>query len=195
MHLGNGRHCFMPIANTWYHEFEKITEDEKVEWIYTPSILNHTDTSESNVISFVNNQKIIYDFLYGRKDISPKMYLPRRSKITTSYLVGNQKIVVKRLQMEMDAIFELDGKIVAVEAKNGFPRDFAVYQLFHPFLDYHQKSVEGIIKGVSEIMGCYLLRDREQHSIRLYLYTFPRPHDMMSIRLVKKAEYVLKGEK
>lgn len=195
VHLGGGRHRFMPIANIWYHSFEKINEDEKIKWPYTPSILNHTDTSESNVISFTYNQGIIQDFLYGERSIRPKIYMSRRTNITTSYFIGNSSIDVKELQVEMDATFEHEGKVAALEAKNGFPVDFAVYQIYHPYLSYHQRSIEGVIRGVNEIVGCYLLRDREQHCIRLYLYTFPCPDDMMSIRLVKKAEYILKGEK
>lgn len=51
VHLGEGRHCFMPIMDDWYHKFEGFDNSEKKDWKYKPSILNHTDKSESNVIS------------------------------------------------------------------------------------------------------------------------------------------------
>lgn len=190
VHLGRGRHRFMPIADVWYHRLETVSQNERKPWKYKPSVLNHTDMSESNVISFAYNQRIIQSFLYGDIAANPKIYMSRRTKITTSYSVGTEKIEVEGLQMELDATFEFEGKVTVLEAKNGFPPDFTLYQLFHPCLDYHEKK----IKGVKEIMGCYLLRDKDAHTIRLYLYTFTRPDDMMSIHLVKKAEYILEGE-
>lgn len=191
VHLGRGRHRFMPIANTWYHQFEAINQNEKKSWEYKPSILNHTDMSESNVISFSYNQRIIQHFLYGGIVANPNIYMSRRTAKTTSYNIGNNEIAVDRLQMELDATFEFEGTVTVLEAKNGFPPDFTVYQLFHPCLDYHEKK----IKGVMEITGCYLLRGKGKNKdvIRLYLYTFPRPNDMMSIQLIKKAEYILRG--
>ena len=40
--------------------------------------------------------------------------------------------------MEIDMVLEKDGEITILEGKNGFPRDFAVYQLFHPHLYYRE---------------------------------------------------------
>lgn len=35
--------------------------------------------------------------------------------------------------MEIDLTMELHGVVTIFEGKNGFPENFAVYQLFHPF--------------------------------------------------------------
>lgn len=189
VHLGKGRHRFMQIKDSWYHQFEALSQNEKKEWEYKPSILNHTDTSESNIISLSYNQRIIQDFLYGDISASPKIYMSRRTKVTTSYHAGSEKIKVDKLQVELDATFEHNGEITVLEAKNGFPNDFAVYQIFLPSLDYHTKN----IRGVEKVESCYLLKDKNSDDIRLYLYTFPDPCDISSIRLVKKAEYNLKA--
>lgn len=187
VHLGKGRHCFMQIIDFWYHQFESIGQSEKEEWTYKPSILNHTDTSESNIISLAYNQRIIQDFLYGDISATPKIYMSRRTKITTSYCAGAKNINIEKLQVELDATFEHNGCVTVLEAKNGFPDDFAVYQIFLPFLDYHRKNIQ----GVEKIECCYLLKERGGNTVRLYLYSFSDSNDIKSIHLVKKAEYDL----
>ena len=191
VHLGRGRHRFVRALDSWYHRFETMDESERHSWEYRPSLLNHTDESESNMISLVYNQRVIQDFLYG-EITAPKIYMSRRTKIDLEYSIdGIHDVQATRLQMEMDATFELNGVVTIVEGKNSFPADFAVYQLFHPFLDYHLKD----IAGVSGINCCYLLKKsyRDRHVIRLYLYKFGDIGDIASIVLVKKAEYVLQN--
>ena len=188
-HLGQGRHRFIRALNEWYHDFEAIEPNERKTWQYRPSVLNNTDDSESNIISLVFNQRVIQDFLYGDITANPKIYMSRRTKISLSYRIGGVRAHVTKLQMEMDATFESGGKVVVVEGKNGFPDDFAVYQLFHPFLDYTAKR----IPGVRAIECCYLLKKivADRPLIRLYLYTFSDADDIASIVLLKKAEYTL----
>ena len=189
VHLGKGRHRWVPAVNHWYHALEPIAASERIVWPYRPSILNNTDDSESHIISLAFNQRIIHDFLFGDIAADPKIYMSRRTKISHSYQIGNVFVDLDRLQMEMDATFELNGDVVVVEGKNGFPKDFAVYQLFHPFLDYHRKE----IPGVRSIEGCYLAKKvvDGQPVLRLYRYAFDDPRDITSLRLRKKAEYVL----
>ena len=117
--------------------------------------------------------------------------MSRRTKINASYSAGSEKIEAKKLQVELDATFEHDEEVVILEAKNGSPVDFAVYQLFHPFLDYHYKN----IPGVKKIECCYLLQDKKKQTVSLYLYTFSDVGDIASIRLIKKARYDLKATK
>ena len=189
VHLGDGQHRFMQVLDVWFHTFEEIEQSEKHPWDYTPSLLNHTDTSESNIISLVYNQLIIQDFLYGDKTEKPKIYMPRRTKITATYQVHSDRIEATKLQMEMDATFEHRGVITVLEGKNGFPDNFAVYQLFHPFLDYQKVS------GVQQVQCCYLLKeknDEQSYSVRLYLYTFSDNNDIGSIELIKKSQYDLR---
>lgn len=76
--------------------------------------------------------------------------------------------------------------------KNGFPPDFAVYQLFHPFLYYWTLRAENELP-IAAITCCYILRKREKanSTLRLYLYTFQDPQRMDSIVLMKKAQFNL----
>lgn len=191
VHLGEGRHCFLKALDIWYHRLEAISENEQHIWKYQPSLLNATDDSESNIISLTYNQKIIQDFLYSDITANPKIYMSRRTKISTSYSVGGMcQVEATKLQVEMDATFEHNGEVTVVEGKNSFPGDFAVYQLFHPFLDYHGKGIPGIKK----VECCYLVREQNtegSHVIRLYLYNFKDVKDIASLSLLKKAEYVL----
>lgn len=188
VHLGEGWHCFMPVLDVWFHAFEEMKPDEIIPWDYKPSLLNHTDASESNIISLVYNQLIIQDFLYGDKTEKPKIYMSRRTKITETYRAGVERIEAVKLQVEMDATFEHRGIITALEGKNGFPNDFSVYQLFHPFLDYQK------VQGAKRVECCYLLKkdDQQGYVVRLYLYSFSDPSDIGSIQLVKKAQYDLR---
>lgn len=189
VHLGKGWHCFMPVLDAWFHTFEEMEPDEIVRWDYKPSLLNHTDASESNIISLAYNQLIIQDFLYGDKTERPKIYMSRRTKITETYRAGTERVEATELQVEMDATFEHRGIITVLEGKNGFPRDFSVYQLFHPFLDYKK------VQDAKRVECCYLLKkdDRKGSVIRLYLYNFSDAGDIGSIQLVRKAQYDLRG--
>ena len=89
--LGHGRYKFIKELDIWYHRFEPIEENEVEPWPYKPSLLNHTDESESNIISVVYNQRIIQHFLYGDISESPMIYMSRRTKVTVSYQVGAEK--------------------------------------------------------------------------------------------------------
>jgi hypothetical protein len=79
-----------------------------------------------------------------------------------------------------------------VEGKNGFPEDFAVYQLFHPFKYYYLLKQENNI-AINKITCCYVLRRKQQDAsiLRLYDYTFDDINRIESIRLLKKAQYTL----
>lgn len=94
--------------------------------------------------------------------------------------------------MEIDLTMELEGVVTVFEAKNGFPDDFALYQIFHPFKYYsilkREKGLE-----IKQISCCYVLRKRVRGTsiIRLYKYTFDDEDQMKSLRLLKNAEYTL----
>lgn len=190
-HLGKGKHKFIKELGAWFHEFEEI-ETETIVWPYRKSVLNETDTSESNILSIGFNQRIIHDFLHEDIVSSPKMYGSRRTKFTADYLVGNEKLKVTKVQMEIDLTTEHLGAVTVFEGKNDFPKDFAVYQIFHPFLYFHQMKLAGKI-DVKEINCCYLTRKRIAgfSVIRLHLYGFKDPNRLDSLFLKKCAEYKL----
>ncbi len=129
LHLGQGKHQFVKGIKNGFHHFEIITDI--IDWQYRSSILNEFDTSESNILSVGFNQRIIHDFLYEDIVANPKIYNARRTKSKLDYYVKDELI-----QMEIDLTMEFNGRVTLFEGKNDFPKDFAVYQLFHPFLYY-----------------------------------------------------------
>ncbi len=192
IHIGGGYHQFVKGIEYGFHQFEPIPAANKFRWRYRQSILNEFDTSESNILSVVNNQKIIHHFLFGREDTAVNVYFPRRTKMSFKYRIGNTHIVAKNLQMEIDMTMEAAGNVTVLESKNKFPPDFAVYQLYHPFLYYHTLKETNEL-NIKQINGCYLLRHHVDGTtvLRLFLYTFTDPYQMDSIKLLKNAEYRL----
>jgi len=102
IHIGNGYHQFVKGINNGFHKFELIPPENKFRWHYRKSILNEFDTSESNILSVVNNQRIIHHFLYGDEDKSVNVYFPRRTKMSFEYNINTTHIVATNLQMEID---------------------------------------------------------------------------------------------
>ena len=90
--------------------------------------------------------------------------------------------------MEIDLTLEYNSEVTVFEAKNGFPADFNVFQLFNPVRYYYGlKQDQGL--PIKEVNACYLLRRRNR--LRLYLYTFDDLDTPASIRLLRNAEYRL----
>ena len=190
IHIGNGNHQFIKGIEKGFHKFEEITDI--VEWNYKKSMLNEFDTSESNILSVGYNQRIIHDFLYEDIVANPKVYGSRRTKTSFEYYIENNFIQSKNLQMEIDQTLELNGVVTFIEGKNGFPDDFAVYQIFFPYLYYSLLKEKNDI-DIKEINCCYLLRKKinENSVIRIYNYTFNNSKDMTSIKLLKSKQYNL----
>ena len=191
IHLGQGRHQIVPNISFGYHSLEPISESEIIPWAYRKSLLNEFDTSESNIISVGINQRILHHFLYDDIVANPKQYGARRTKFSGHYTIDSEPISVSRLQMEIDAVLEMDNDITVIEGKNGFPPDFAVYQLFHPYLYFDVLRESGKL-DIREIQCCYFQRlKRDAGSIlRLHLYRF-HARELSSIDLIKKREYRL----
>jgi len=191
LHLGGGEHMFVRGLSAGFHAFESIPNEERFPWRYRQSILNDVDSSESNILSVGMNQRILHDFLYDDIVASPKTYNARRTKKSVSYTFNGQSIQATNLQMELDMTCEYLNRVTVFEGKNGFPPDFAVYQLFHPWLYFTALCEEGQIAAES-IDCCYLLRNIQDglSTLRIYLYEF-KSKDPASISLKKRAEYEL----
>ncbi|MEA3475024.1 MAG: hypothetical protein U9R23_01045 [Candidatus Cloacimonadota bacterium] len=192
LHLGKGRHKFIKGIKNGFHLFEAISKDNIFDWKYRKSLLNEFDKSESNILSVASNQRIIHDFLYEDIVANPKVYNARRTKIGLSYCVGNEEIMAQSLQMEIDLTMELGGVITIFEGKNGFPDNFAVYQLFHPFKYYSILKKEKKL-DIKQITCCYVLRKKEKGSsiFRLYNYSFADENNIGSIKFLRNAQYNL----
>ena len=192
VHLGKGSHKFVKGIKNGYHYFEKIDKNNIFDWKYRKSLLNEFDTSESNILSVASNQRIIHDFLYEDIVASPKVYNSRRTKMSISYYIEKEFITTANLQMEIDLTMELNGIITVFEGKNGFPEDFAIYQLYHPFKYYLNLKDDNKL-DVKQITCCYVLREKKENksTLRLYNYTFEVENKMNSIKLLKNAQYNL----
>lgn len=204
IHLGEGYHKFVKGIDKLYHDFEPITKVQR--WAYRKSLLNQYDTSESNILSVANNQRILHFFLFGRDtefdDIDiikrPKTYFPHRTKTSFEYSFGKrQKLKLTNVQIEIDLTIEFQGVIGVFEAKNGTPKSFSVYQLYHPFLYYHNANNQTELKGkIKNVFGVYVVREtaKDGDILKLWAYTFDCPTDITSIKFVKSAAYKLVKE-
>ena len=191
LHLGGGYHKFIKGISNLYHNFEPV--EKKVNWQYKKSLLNQYNDSESNILSVANNQRILHDFLFEKDlefenlDINnrPKTYFPHRTKTTLEYNFKDEKITAKNQQIEIDLTLEFNGVIGIFEAKNGIPKDFNIYQIYHPFLYYYNSNLD---------FKEYLLRFKNINNndvLRLYAYTFNEDKRLDSIKFIKSKEYEL----
>ncbi|OYT72443.1 MAG: hypothetical protein CFK49_10890 [Armatimonadetes bacterium JP3_11] len=193
-HLGAGKHRFIPELQHWFHDFESILDNEQVEWRYRKSLLNDLDRGEASTLSLALNQHVLHDFIYEDVVASPKIYIPGRTRTDLSYWVGGTWLQAKDQQLEMDLVLEYQGTVTVLEAKNRFVSNFAVYQIFHPVKYYFDKTKKANI-NIAHINACYVLKQtsrKQATRIRLYLYEFTDHDRLDSIRLVRKAEYILR---
>ena len=188
VHLGEGWHEFVEGIGVGYHRFENVPEEGHVQWPYHRSILNNVNTSESNILFVGYNHKIIHDFLYQDISAAPRQYGANRTKIPLTYSIGEHRIKATKVQMEIDLTVEYNNDVTVFEAKNGFPPDFNVFQLFNP-VRYYWGLREELSLLIEEVNACYLMRKGDR--IRLYLYTFDDSDTPASIRLLRNAEYTL----
>jgi len=201
IHLGSGNHQFIKGIDKIYHNFEPV--QKTVNWEYKKSILNENNTSESNILSVANNQRILHNFLFDNDfefdlvDITqrPKTYFPHRTKTSFKYNFGkNIEIQLDKIQIEIDLTIEFKGTIAVFEGKNGKPDNFAVYQIYHPFLYYFHANEKSDIKGkIKKILGVYVVKTIENKvtNLKLWAYTFENPFDITSIKFVKSKCYKL----
>ena len=139
-----------------------------------------------------SHQMIMQDFLYDDIRAHPKIYFARRTKTSFDYFIGDQRIEVKNLQLEIDMTLEKDKVIVFFEAKNGLRSDFAVMQIYGP-CRYCRNVAEERKLDVKGIRPIFVIRYVEQSQTRVafYEYTFDDITRPGSIRFVRNAQYNL----
>lgn len=191
-HIGQGRHKFIPELAHWYHKLEPIESHEVFQWKYRKSILNQLERGEASVLSLIFNQRILFDFIYEDAVASPKIYIPGRTKYSLEYIVGHTPIKAESQQIEMDLTLEYQGTVTIIEAKNKLNTNFAVYQLFHP-IKYYTGRAQAIGIKIPKINACYVQKVSKGNSpaVRMYLYNFDDLERLDSIKLIRKAEYVI----
>lgn len=205
IHVGKGKHQFVKGLGIAFHEFEPINRE--IVWPYKKSLLNEYNSSEANILSVANNQRILHNFTFGQDrefedaDIArrPKTYFPHRTKADLEYRFGNfGEIVLSGMQIEIDLTIEFEGTIAVFEAKNGKPDNFSVYQLYHPFLYYHKARQRDALRDkVKAILCVYVVRQRvdEKTVLKLWKYTFEEPYNIASIKFLDSLAYHLMGAK
>lgn len=201
IHVGRGKHQFVKGLPIVFRNFEPIKRE--FDWQYKKSVLNEYNTSESNILSVANNQRILHHFTFGQDrefedvDISkrPKTYFPHRTKASLKYQFGKVgTIELDSVQIEIDLTIEFEGTIAVFEAKNGKTDNFSLYQIYHPFLYYHvaRQKLEMRDK-IKDIVCVYVVRQKlhGQSVLKLWKYTFEKPDDIASIKFLDSACYNL----
>jgi hypothetical protein len=175
----------------------------QIDWEYKKSLLNQYNTSESNILSVANNQRILHHFLFGKDaefdDVDiikrPKTYFPHRTKTSFEYYFGKDiKLELQNIQIEIDLTIEFQGNIGVFEGKNGKPDSFSIYQIYHPFLYYCNANKQSELKGkIKNIYCVYVVREKSKENdiIKLWAYTFENPLDITTIKFIKSAAYKL----
>lgn len=199
IHIGSGKHKFIKGIDKVFHDFEPI--QKTIDWKYKKSLLNQYNSSESNILSVANNQRILHHFLFGQDtelddvDIAkrPKTYFPHRTKTSFEYNFGKDiKLEMKNIQIEVDLTIELQGTIGVFEGKNGKPDTFSIYQIYHPFLYYFNANKKTELKEkIKKIYCVYVVREKSKthDTIKLWAYTFENPLDITTIKFIKSASY------
>lgn len=204
IHIGSGKHKFIKGISKVFHDFEPV--EKTIDWTYKKSLLNQYNSSESNILSVANNQRILHHFLFEQDtefdDVDiikrPKTYFPHRTKTSFEYNFGKDaKLELKNIQIEIDLTIEFQGNIGVFEGKNGKPDSFSVYQIYHPFLYYYNANKKTELKGeIKNIYCVYVVREKSKtyDTIKLWAYTFSDPYDITSIKFIKSTSYKLINE-
>jgi len=197
IHIGSGKHKFVPYFDKLYPKFKDIEENEIIDFLYRPSILNDFSVSESSILSTAFNHRVIHDFLYSDIVANPKIYISERKRgLNFEYFIEKEKLKFENLQIEIDLTIEYNGYVTVFEAKNvtkNWLNDFNIYQIYNPFRYYYELKLKNKL-DIKDITAGYLLRKKEKDYsiIRLYLYTFENYLDLTTLKLIKKREYRLK---
>ena len=192
VHLGRGNHAF--VRGTGYHSFEPI--QEVIAWKPSNSVVSTLGRSEAATVSTIYNEGIIHDFLFGTTDIDVQVHISRRSNTTYDFKIGNNHLHADWLQIEMDALFETQDTIVAVEVKNIKHSTFEIRQIYSAmrYLDKYYR--DGLIPKHYTLRHVFVQRGQEKHHefFRVYEYQFTDWKAMDSIVLVKNAQYNMSKE-
>lgn len=89
IYLGSGKHRFIKGIKKVFHNFEPVQKE--IEWVYKKSLLNEYNTSESNILSVANNQRILHNFLFGKDKEFNDVEIPYRLKTYFSRRTKNDE--------------------------------------------------------------------------------------------------------
>ncbi len=191
VHLGRGDHAF--VKGNGYYYLEPITDIKT--WPAKKSILDELGVSEASAVSTLFNERVIHDFLFGRREIDLRVHTARRSNVSYKFRVGKNDLFADYLQLEVDGFFERDNLIAAVEVKHGKHTNFEIRQLFTMMKYFEQLQKKGKLPRRYDVRYLYVNRvlGPKVEYFRLYEYHFTDALDFNSIELVRAIQYNLRA--
>lgn len=164
----------VPEINTPILDYHKKLSFELETSVIGDSEMQFVDYAYANSLirTFMDDETLVLT-IRGRK------YTP-----SFQFNVGNQTLLTKSVQTEVDAGYEGASSIVLVEAKNSHTRNTIIRQLYYPFRQWSvctSKPVKTLFFEKRVIGG--------ENVYHLWLYEFTDPTDYNSIHLVKSARY------
>jgi len=193
-----GRHKFVRGLEYAYCELPRPKElSDPSPWKYVPGFLDDIDDSEAGVLSLAFNRQILADFLFedrDRRDL--QIHLPRRTKVSFTYEIGNTEVTVQNLQVEVDLLVQGANLVGLAEAKfvedTAKMPDFAVLQLYLPYRRLVELFEEkGVSVSVRPVFALGYRGPKVGTGIRLYEFEFPDSRKAWPINLVKSRDYIL----
>lgn len=191
MHLGGGNHAF--VRGEGYHRLEPVHEVNEIK--RRGSVLDSIGKSEAGALSALYNEGIVQDFLLGKRDAPLGIHTSRRSKFSFTFRVGKHTLKANGLQLEVDAFFEGEKVIAAVEAKMGRGTHFEIRQLFTALRYLKSSQSDGKIPTSYAIRFLYSTRFLEggRDRFNLWEYQWQDPMELNSIKFVRAVGYMLTG--
>lgn len=199
----SGTHAFIrggkPIPGEdypGYHNFEKIESTEHVR--VKRDLLSYLGKSEAQTSSNLFNYGIIQRFLGIPPEKKMIIHVGRRTRVSFTIRVPAQHKLVtiqaRKVQIEIDTLYEYDNTVVHVEIKNSESDDFSIHQLFTPryYIEERLKdlsNLEGERPKVRSIYAVGLIGSAPLY--RLYEYTFEEPDRLNSIKFFNSKQYVV----
>jgi hypothetical protein len=193
-----GRHKFVRGFKNAYRDLpppQRLSDPSP--WTYVPGLLDDIDDSEAGILSLAFNRQIFADFLFedrDRRDL--QIHIPRRTKVSFTYGIGDTQVTVKNLQVEVDFLVQGPELVGLAEAK--FVTDltkmptFGVLQLYLPYrrlMDLFEEK--GVSVSVRPVFALGYRDPKVGTGIRLYEFSFPDSRKAWPVDLVKSRDYIL----
>ncbi|MEE9506479.1 MAG: hypothetical protein V3V98_04960 [Thermoplasmata archaeon] len=191
IHLGRGNHAF--VSGTGYHDLEDV--DEVKPWKLRGSMLDEIGASEASAFSTLYNERILHDFLCGRRDADLRIHNSRRSKFSFHFKIGKYDFYPDQLQLEIDGFVEGKDVIAPIEVKRGTRTNFEIRQLFTAMKYFEKFQREKVIPPKFSLRYIYanMVKSKKQSYARLHEYRFKNSLDFNSIEFVRAVQYNMLG--
>lgn len=193
--LQHNSYMLLPIKNGIYtlvkgepfHDLEQISEKE--EYIsglkFKPETLFKVQ-GESCFLDYAYLSGLLEHFL-EIKDL--KLTIRGRSYSPFfRFNVGNMKLEVDKVQIEIDAGYESVSEIVLVEAKVGMPSNFNIRQLYYPYRSWCKRLPH------KRVIPVFFVYDKKGKTYNFWQYEFTNHEDYNSISLVKSTSFIIKQD-